>query len=258
MLQSFDPADMDVGTSVADSSAEADFKRSVGASRLRIAIAQHDHALGHTQADCEFRSWQDRVQPAMLCYRHWVKALLAVTEAKRDDCASDQQQAARRAWTMWLQEGPAAGLGRQHRMSRTAVGWVASATLRDDRQQPDELGEHQHEVQEVRVHQWPARCTWEHHEAPGGTGPAPCSLQQHVDSSASDWANHWSCDLSMPECEWPRDLGSLPPQLEVYLLREVLASFASGLGLGWDAIHPRSLLRLGDATPGYPSPSFPL
>ena len=52
----------------------------------------------------------------------------------------------------------------------------------------------------------------------------------------------------MPECEWPRNLGSLPPQLEVYLLREVLASFASGLGLGWDAIHPRALLRLGDAT----------
>eukprot|EP00973_Karenia_brevis_P089683 12398959-Karenia_brevis.AAC.1 len=34
--------------------------------------------------------------------------------------------ASRRSWLTWLQEGPAQGLARQHRMSRVAGGWIPS------------------------------------------------------------------------------------------------------------------------------------
>eukprot|EP00973_Karenia_brevis_P068016 9461997-Karenia_brevis.AAC.1 len=30
------------------------------------------------------------------------------------------------SWKSWLSEGPSRGIGRQHRMSRTSVGWIAS------------------------------------------------------------------------------------------------------------------------------------
>ena len=29
-------------------------------------------------------------------------------------------------WMKWINEGPAKGLGKQHRMTRTAAGWVTS------------------------------------------------------------------------------------------------------------------------------------
>ena len=133
-------------------------------------------------------------------------------------------------------------------MSRIAVGWVANATARDEQQDYDGADELPPSRQEIHVHQWPAIEEPFSHEAFFKPGIAPCSLQQHVDSSANEWANHWACDTDMPPCEWPTDLGPLPPQLEAHILRGVLASFPSGLGLGWDAIHPRALLRFGDFT----------
>ena len=51
----------------------------------------------------------------------------------------------------------------------------------------------------------------------------------------------------MPDCQWPTDLGSIPLQLELGILRQVLMSFPVQLGLGWDGIHPRALTRLSDA-----------
>jgi hypothetical protein len=63
---------------------------------------------------CDF---QDKVKVHLLCRS--AKAIAAVAH-QHDD------QAARVAWTSWLQEGPAKGLGRQHKMSRVAHGWIPS------------------------------------------------------------------------------------------------------------------------------------
>ena len=41
----------------------------------------------------------------------------------------DARQSARR-WLNWLREGHAAGLGRQHHMSRVAGGWIPSRVAR--------------------------------------------------------------------------------------------------------------------------------
>ena len=74
------------------------------------------------------------------------------------------------------------------------------------------------------------------------------SLQQTVDDQAITWSKHWACDLHMPPCEWPRDMGPLPEQLTLSDFKEALRTFPTGLGLGWDGLHPRALLRLGDVT----------
>ena len=53
--------------------------------------------------------------------------------------------------------------------------------------------------------------------------------------------------VDLPDCQWPEDMGSLPPMLHVHAFRNATSTFPTELGLGWDAIHPRALLRLGDA-----------
>ena len=50
----------------------------------------------------------------------------------------------------------------------------------------------------------------------------------------------------MLACEWPSDLGPIPPLLERDAFKRAIATFPCGLGLGWDDIHPRALLRLGN------------
>ena len=50
----------------------------------------------------------------------------------------------------------------------------------------------------------------------------------------------------MPPCEWPNDMGPVPNQLLLKDFKEALRTFPNGLGLGWDGLHPRALLRLGD------------
>ena len=51
---------------------------------------------------------------------------------------------------------------------------------------------------------------------------------------------------TFPPCEWPADLGPLPPQMELTAFKLALVSFPTAIGLGWDDIHPRALLRLHD------------
>ena len=96
-----------------------------------------------------------------------------------------------------------------------------------------------------------------HHDLPADTPnilvtseahpTCPTSLQQTVDDAAQGWAVEWSSDTPLPECDWPEDLGPLPPKLELGAFREALATVPTQLGLGWDDIHHRALLRLDDS-----------
>ena len=51
-----------------------------------------------------------------------MRAVAGVCDKAHDHDA----HASRIRWLNWMQEGPARGLGRQHRMSRCATGWIAS------------------------------------------------------------------------------------------------------------------------------------
>ena len=75
------------------------------------------------QSQC-FLSWNGAITIHSLRSDFWVTALGAVAE-QESDIASRRAEAAMRAnYQDYLNGGPALGLGRQHRMSRTAVGWV--------------------------------------------------------------------------------------------------------------------------------------
>ena len=77
-----------------------------GASRLRVAIARHDHQLGRSPEEEEFRKWQEKISPAMLCHQHWVRALGQVAEHERKALIQKAQDAGRNSWASWPHEGP--------------------------------------------------------------------------------------------------------------------------------------------------------
>ena len=68
-----------------------------------------------------------------------------------------------------------------------------------------------------------------------------------MDNVAEGWASEWGETLTMPACQWPVDLGPPPSLLDLHELKAALRSFPTQLGLGWDQIHPRALLRLEDS-----------
>ena len=228
-----------------------DTRAVVGVHQLRRAISGHDHLSGNSAEADEFRRWQRRITPAMLCHQHWIRALSEVAGHKAKALAQRARNSSRNAWISWLQEGPAAGLGRQHRMSRTAIGWIPNPAHKGMVMEEDYDGHETCEqalTGEVKVHSCPTKLTWDQSGTVGdSTDIVPCSSQQHVDGEAKQWSEHWACQADMPACQWPSDMGPLPPMLELELLKHALSTFPEGLGLGWDGIHPRCLLRLGDS-----------
>ena len=47
------------------------------------------------------------------------------------------------------------------------------------------------------------------------------------------------------DLQWPQDAQQLPP-MSLKRFKAAFVSFPAGTGLGWDAVHPRALLRLPD------------
>ena len=96
---------------------------------------------------------------------------MVATKAQQHDSAS-----ARTRWLVWIQEGPRQGLGRQHRMSRCATGWVAAKTaavVLEEGEVDDVEGIGDQDVDE------------------GTQKLQPLAQQQTVDEEASGWAEIW-------------------------------------------------------------------
>ena len=79
----------------------------------------------HVDAD-SFRYWYDDIQRHRLLTRQYVVILRLEAHQRAKAAGKYDLEARRRSWQTWLQEGPAKGLGRQHRMSRVVGGWVPS------------------------------------------------------------------------------------------------------------------------------------
>ena len=77
----------------------------------------------------------------MLDNTNWVEMLedVARTQAGREEEAARKMQNSK--WLAWLHDGRAAGLGRQHRMTRTAIGWNPIADASGDSSTTPQLGE---------------------------------------------------------------------------------------------------------------------
>ena len=139
-----------------------------------------------------------------------------------------------RRWSLWLQAGPAKGLGRQQRMSRTQEGWVP-ASLGQDGCVDEEV-----EFSEADMeHGGPSN----HEKCVSGV---PLDQQQSVDLAAKEWARIWT-DPGDNAISWPPSLGLSMRQLTVDDVRIACRTFPTGVGLGWDKCHPRAIARCSDA-----------
>ena len=78
---------------------------------------------------------------------------------------------------------------------------------------------------------------------PVGGGP-PASRQQAAELAADEWDAQWGAGKQHPPCQWPDDMGAIPPMMTVAAFKDACRSFPNGTGLGWDGIHPKALLRL--------------
>ena len=209
-----------------------------GITRLQRCLRHHVHHLPAGHQECKFIAWQLHLTGDMVQSPTVVAALLEVAVGMSEALTRSHQLLSRANWVSWVNDGPASGLRRQHRMSRVAIGWVRSRSVVMDYEDQD--GQEQQQATDGSELQWEARRRDE--------CPVPMSLQQTVDDQASIWSSHWACDIQMPECQWPTDMGPLPPMMVLDDFKEALRSFPIGLGLGWDGLHPRALLRLGDVT----------
>ncbi len=75
------------------------------------------------QSQC-FMRWREAITMHVLRSDFWVKALDTVAGQESGVAARRADAAMRTNYQDYLNGGPALGVGRQHRMSRTAVGWI--------------------------------------------------------------------------------------------------------------------------------------
>ena len=129
-----------------------------------------------------FTAWRATITEANTFSVAWLKVFKAMAEKQ----AEREEEAARVAATVkfadWLQEGPAKGLRRQHRFSRTADGWCESmmadgdGSSTNDRDDLDGLSEQQLA---------PVKCVGK------DASQSPAEAQQEANKAAKDWGKQW-------------------------------------------------------------------
>ena len=88
-----------------------------------------------------FWAWQAAITSDMLCHMPLVELLRQASGGMTAWFAEYEVNQSILRWQLWVSEGPAKGLRRQHRMSRVANGWIPSGVT--DQEQTYE-GEHEH------------------------------------------------------------------------------------------------------------------
>ena len=83
----------------------------------------------------EFKMWQEAVEGEMLHNRTTSQALKRVAKAQASKMEAAARRLATAKWISWLNDGPAAVLGRQHKMTRNAIGWTPNATATEAEQE---------------------------------------------------------------------------------------------------------------------------
>ena len=124
-------------------------------------------------------------------------------------------------------------MGRQHRMSRCATGWIASklAPLLIEEGEVDDLEGITDDRCDGAV------------VGGGNVLDVPLGQQQTVDAEADTWANTWQQGVVGNMPLWPADLGEAMPEPSVDKFRDACNSFPCATGLGWDKMHPKALAR---------------
>ena len=102
----------------------------------------------------------------------------------------------------WLQEGPSNGIGRQHKLSRTATRWIPNrlAPVDDENVYDDVEGLTAEEQAQLM------------HAAPPADGPcSPMGSHREADEQRTAWGIHWGTGKEREKPQWPKELAALPP-----------------------------------------------
>ena len=183
--------------------------------------------------------WAARVSACNLEDKVLVYLIHKSTRAIAKCAHEHDEHASRIAWRNWLHEGPAKGLGRQHKLSRTSCGWVPSSigpasdqTCEDDNS--IELVDDVEGLTEADV------------SRAGVTDVQPLNKQQEVEAEALKWGEIWQVGVPGIGPRWPDQMGPSMPVPSVSELREACFTFPIEVGLGWDKLHPRAIARCSD------------
>ena len=202
----------------------------------RRLVLHYDHGLSNVADAVQLETWLGLLSDAMLRSHSWVDSLCHTATAAAEQAEVAAARASRLAWSAWLSDGPAKGFRRQHRMSRTSLGWVSAPVA-----VPAEVSLSEADVLDgIDETQLVAALSETGH-------PLPLGAQQAAEQQAQAWAAEWGVGLDLPAVQWPEDLGPPPPPLMLVPLKRALATFPAATGLGWDDLHPRALLRLPDS-----------
>ena len=207
-------------------SAQAPFPLQLQAQRAQRLLQSRPWGhLGQGRHARAFQAWvavaaeQCAVDRPTLC---WYRATAALI-AKRT-LGYDRRQA-ERAWQRWLLGTGVNQVSRLHRGTTVVGGWAPSA-----------LGGG-----------CEAAC-----EGPGDpsggerpTALTPLSAQRSVQAEADKWGREWAAGAMLPPLGWPTTpfAGSVLPTLTIEQLRDAAGTFRAEVGLGWDQLHPRAVLR---------------
>ena len=212
------------------------------ARRIVRRILKHNHYLGTNEDDSQFIKWRSTLSTSMLQNHLWTQMIRKVAGEMVSTLETEINDRSRADWETWIAEGPARGLSRQHKMSKTATGWIPTEKFL-----VDDIDE------EVQVEAAETNLSWDNFQ---GVSPAACdvgvpgSVNQELQSQVYAWQGEWACrsdSAAMPAAEWPRDMGPPPEALQLEHFKRALLSFPAQLGLGWDKIHPRAIARLEDS-----------
>ena len=214
---------------------------------LRLLSRTSQRILSEVRRGAWF-SWLQQVCMALhgeeSCSRTQLIQLGAFAAVSALAVAKQDATAAVTGYRKWLHDGPAAGLGRQHRYTRTSTGWLPSTLLSSSAAEDDDYSRECDGLADPSDGKAQLAGIA---EAMAPTAQArTASLQEEAENEALKWGAQWlrSAEYDM---SWLSDLGDALPPLDEKRLIGALRSFPAGTGLGWDRMHPRAWLRFGSA-----------
>jgi hypothetical protein len=149
---------------------------------LKSAITSVVCLPEHTAA---LRAWLGAITPGMLDDPVHLAVLAATAENAAQRSIKEDLKRSSNSWRTWLKEGPASGLGRQHRMSRVATGWIAAATAQPCQ---DGMGNDPDDwLSDLCELETDAKSMARIMEPPDAAGEMPLNRQQSVDAESSKW-----------------------------------------------------------------------
>ena len=213
-------------------------------SRWHISQTRWYEQVGEGDREAELKSGASLLTIDRLDNRAQVTRLRTEAVEAANRVAGQDDRAAQASWRSWLHEGPGCGIGRQHRMSRTATGWVPSAVgdagfhlVYDDNgeaQNDDDIEDGKAEL--FADDGGRLLCSF----AQAVPAPMPLGNQEAVEAEAAKWAQEWDVSGSPPRPVWPLIVHHGLPPVTADLMRRACRRFPVGTGLGWDRLHPRA------------------